>query len=390
MTAPGTTARAYAAPRRTVLVGVPLGLGAVAAVLLLALADGHGGFDLEVYRGAVRAWLDGAPLYDYAHPGSSRRLGFTYPPFAALLLAPLAVLPDALGTAVHLGTGVAALVVVLAVVGERAARAWSLPRWWAVACALPVALLLEPVRDSLGFGQVNLQLAALVVADLVLLRRGSRWAGVGTGLATAVKLTPGLLLVHLWLSGSRRAAVVGAAVAGGATLLAGAVAPQASWDFWTGALHDTSRVGSADSPSNQALSGLLARLLDREEPPLWLWLPAVAVVLAVGLRRAVLAVRAGDDLAGLALAGVTGALVSPITWVHHLWWVLPVLAVLLAGRRVVAAGAVAGVFALSLPDAARVPLGEHLSSPWTVLGESALVLVLLAVLVRLPVEEPST
>ncbi|MDP3712836.1 MAG: hypothetical protein Q8R60_10195 [Mycobacteriales bacterium] len=42
------------------------------------------------------------------------------------------------------------------------------------------------------------------------------------------------------------------------------------------------------------------------------------------------------------------------------------------------------MFASSLPDLARVPLGEHRSSVWTVLGESALCLALLAVLMLLP------
>ncbi|GAB3936563.1 hypothetical protein GCM10027614_13270 [Micromonospora vulcania] len=54
---------------------------------------------------------------------------------------------------------------------------------------------------------------------------------------------------------------------------------------------------------------------------------AVLVVWAVRVRRAV---RAGDERAGFALTGVTACLVSPVTWVHHLVWLVPGLVVLAA------------------------------------------------------------
>jgi alpha-1,2-mannosyltransferase len=375
--------------RRLPLWAPPVVLSAVSLVLLLTVAGDHRGYDLDIYRGALRAWLDGVPLYDYAHPGDSRQLGFTYPPFAALLLVPLAVLPGVAAQLLHAATGAAALVMITYVLGEPVARRRGLSPWYAVALALPVLVLLEPVRDSFGFGQVNLHLAALVVGDLVLLRRGSRWAGAGTGLAAAVKLTPAFLLVHLVVCGRYRAAAVGTTVAAGATALAALVAPSTSRDFWFGALLDTGRVGAADSPSNQALSGLLARAAETQAPPRVLWVVCAVVVAAIGLWRARAADRAGDVTAGFALAGVTGALVSPISWIHHLWWVVPVLAVLLvrcSRRASAAAVALVVVFSASLPDLARVPLEQHRSSVPGFLGESALCLALLAVLALLPVQ----
>src|SRR3954451_14643257 len=44
-------------------------------------------FDLLVYRGAIEGWASGEPLYSFTrgHTG----YGFTYPPFAALAMAPL-------------------------------------------------------------------------------------------------------------------------------------------------------------------------------------------------------------------------------------------------------------------------------------------------------------
>ncbi|GAE75874.1 hypothetical protein JCM18918_1614 [Cutibacterium acnes JCM 18918] len=52
----------------------------------------------------------------------------------------------------------------------------------------------EPIGKTFVYGQVNLQLAALVVIDVFLLPR--RWRGVGVGVATGFKLTPGIFA--LW------------------------------------------------------------------------------------------------------------------------------------------------------------------------------------------------
>ena len=50
--------------------------------------------DLDVYRIGARAWLRGASLYGRLPPTpAGLRLPFTYPPIAAVLLAPLALVP---------------------------------------------------------------------------------------------------------------------------------------------------------------------------------------------------------------------------------------------------------------------------------------------------------
>ena len=53
-------------------------------------------FDSKVYYGAVQYWFrDGGMVYDWLRPGTP--YGFTYPPFAGLLMAPMAFLPFAGG-----------------------------------------------------------------------------------------------------------------------------------------------------------------------------------------------------------------------------------------------------------------------------------------------------
>src|SRR5690606_20963241 len=73
---------------------------------------------------------------------------------------------------------------------------------------------------------------------------------------------------------------------------------------------------------------LLARLYDQPERPGLLWLSFAALFLALGLSRAVAAHKEGDELAAFTLVGLTAAVVSPISWTHHLVFVLPAIVVL--------------------------------------------------------------
>jgi alpha-1,2-mannosyltransferase len=145
-------------------------------------------------------------------------------------------------------------------------------------------------------------------------------------------------VLYLLVTRRYRAALTAIATAAGATVLAMLVAPDASREFWTDALWDTDRVGTLSFISNQSLEGLVARL-SPTHPSSVLWAALVLVTLGVWAWRARLAVRAGDDLAGVALTGVAACLVSPVTWIHHLVWLMPALlllfdrGLLVRGRR---------------------------------------------------------
>jgi alpha-1,2-mannosyltransferase len=214
---------------------------------------------------------------------------------------------------------------------------------------------------------------------------------MGVGLATAVKLTPGIFIVYLLLVRRFRAAVVAAATFAGATLLAMAVAPDASLEYWTQALWDTDRVGSLSYISNQSWQGLVARL-DPVRPSTALWGVLVLATLAVWAWRARRAMRAGDVLGGAALTGVVGALISPVTWVHHLVWLLPALLLLvdralleLAGRRRhgIALLALAAVLYAVLASELVWHFADHFRG-WGLLAGNAYVYASAALLLGLP------
>jgi alpha-1,2-mannosyltransferase len=303
---------------------------AVAAFLFdLFFAVRHGFFDLNVYYGAVNYWADGHDIYDFVREGST--YGFTYPPFAALTMLPMALLSWPVAVVIGSVLTVVATVWLMRRLLAPMIERYGWTPWFAVGISLCLLAVYEPYRETFLFGQVNMLLLGLVAGDLlILLARKSKWAGVGVGLATAIKLTPGIFIVYLLVTKRWRAAVVASATAAAATLFAAAVAPDASREFWISALWDTDRVGALQFISNQSLQGVVARL-DPAQPSKLLWVVLVIGLLTLWFVRVRQAGRRHDEVLGLALTGIVGVLLSPVTWIHHLVWAVPAF-VLIAER----------------------------------------------------------
>lgn len=310
-----------------------------APVLLLVAAAGilgalHGDFpDLFVYRYGGRAVLDGLPLYDADDPVTG--YPFTYPPFAAVAMVPLALLPAWLSASLWTATSVGGLAAVVVV----ARRALGRPApGWLVALLIAAAVALEPVWQNLDFGQVNVLLMLAVLVDLLGPER--RWSGVLVGIAAGVKLTPLLFVVLLVLVGRRASAGRAVVTFGGTVLIGFAAMPSPAASYWTEGLFDASRVGPPELAHNQSVYGALSRLLDGK-PPTLLWL-AVAVPLALAvLLLAAHRWRAGDRVLGTCLGALAMLIVSPISWSHHLVWAVPIALVLWERSRWVSAAWVA-------------------------------------------------
>ncbi|MDI6099126.1 glycosyltransferase 87 family protein [Actinoplanes sp. NEAU-A12] len=152
------------------------GLVAVGGLLTLAIItlylQRYGLSTLAVEHAAVRGWLDGDGLYAYREPGS--QAGAAQPPAAAMLLAPLTLLPlRAAGWLLALA-GVAALLLTTLVVAGPVARRHGRRRGPFVLAAASLALLAEPVRAAIGLGRPELLILALLAADIVGLRRAAR------------------------------------------------------------------------------------------------------------------------------------------------------------------------------------------------------------------------
>ncbi|WP_180802188.1 glycosyltransferase 87 family protein, partial [Kytococcus schroeteri] len=232
---------------------VPAVLVALVATATL-LVKGGWPIDLEVYRWGGQLVADGDPLY-VARDG----LPFTYPPFAALVFVPLALVPRAVAVAVLTLASALGLVVALrrALEGRREGSMTLLGRrlapTWPVLGALGVAAVVcEPVWQTFSFGQVNLLLAGLLAADL--LRRGDRpWRGVWLGVAAGIKLTPVFLVAWLVLTRQWRAAGVALASMLATVGLGFLLLPSDSRAFWSEVLPETGRIGAPSYVANQSV-----------------------------------------------------------------------------------------------------------------------------------------
>jgi len=329
-------------PRRVLPVTLPL-LALVLANVVVHTGGRH--IDLEVYRFGVQAWLSGADMYGTLPPTSDQiTLPFIYPPFAALVLVPLAVVSwtpawTALLALSTLALGVTAFVTARAL-WPSGGRGGAL----SVASVVtplsllvtpgnvidfatgergPLAVTLEPVMQTIEFGQINLLLMALVAVDVLVVR--PRWPrGVLVGIAAAIKLTPAAFVLYFLLRRDYRAAAVAAASGVVATGIGFLVAPRESWTFW---LHNPAG-GVSASPffTNQTFQAVLVRagVDGTARTALWLALSAGLLFLAAPAIR-----RAPAPLALVATAGVA-LLVSPTSWSHHWVWVVPALLVAFA------------------------------------------------------------
>ena len=282
----------------------------------------NGLLDLQIYTNSARAWLNGGSIYDYHDP--TFHLSATYPPIGPLLFTALTPLTadgrEVFFTTINLFAlfGCAWCVSGLGCIESAKRLEWSAWLFAAATVTIPVWLTLRQ-------GQINILLWLLVLVDLNAIRRSSRWTGIGIGLATAIKLLPGLFVV--WLAATRRWSATLRALAAlvAATALGWILAPSDSRSYWTDLVWHSDRVGSVSDARNNSLLGVVARSLHPSAFRTALWLIAILVVLSIALLRSVRASRQNDLLAVAAIVGCATAAVSPISWTHHLGFLLVAL-----------------------------------------------------------------
>jgi alpha-1,2-mannosyltransferase len=323
--------------------------------------------DLEVYRTAGRVLLDGGDFYNLPGP-----LQFLYPPFAAVLSVPLALLP---GWLVQVGWTVAGVLALLAVLHRCGLSGWVLSLVGSAAI-----YLVEPVSETLAFGQLGIFLVALVFLDLApgprVLPRRLLPAGALTAVAAAVKLTPAIFVVYLLVARRWRAALVAVVTGLAVTLASAVVAPQRSLEFWGRLAHgDTGLGGSIIYYTNQSVMADVVRIFGLGPSPALAGLALSGLLALVGVWAALLWHRLGDVRLALSLCGVAGLLASPVSWLHHFVWVVP-LALSLAERGASRQGARSLPAALSVlgwlfvgwvvvSPFRRLPNGGDVELQWT-------------------------
>ncbi|GAA5152984.1 glycosyltransferase 87 family protein [Amycolatopsis dongchuanensis] len=391
-------------PRSMLLLSVVPVL-AIALGVVGWLLDWRLGVDNAVYRAGALTLLHGDPLYDSSTLAPEpwwALLPFTYPPTAALLFVPMAVVPTQVAWGVLTAISVLAMALVIRVaIGSLPKPAAGVPRWWSsparATLVFSVLMLgLEPVWRTMFLGQINLILMALVVVDvLVVTARGGRGGGVMVGIAAAVKLTPLIFVVHLFLTGKRADAARALATFLGLQLLMLLLIPGDTIRYWTKTISDTGRIGPVHWAGNQSLNGLMNRVTDLAP---WASKAAIGISALLAIPAIWLMLRfhrRGQALAALLVSAFFALLASPISWSHHWVWAVPLIVLLIsrlpqtspgtAWRRWFGTGAVIAVFIscvlLFLPNGRNIEL--HWKFWQSVLGNAYILmpLVLAAVLV---------
>lgn len=313
--------------KHSILASVGLGFSLVYVGMLVSMAYNGFQMDLQVFQDAGFAIVSGEPLFDGFHTRSG--FAFIYPPFAALLMAPMSVfgaIPLQLAWA-----AVEALSVAVTIYGGlRLARLDKDEAWWWAACLLGISLWIEPIRNGLFFGQVDIVLVALVVADLAGMTP-RRFRGVLIGIAAGIKITP---LVFLLILALRKdvVSIVRAIVTLVATILIGFVArPADSRLFWTEIVLDTNRAGDKSFFRNQALTGLLSRHGLTPDTPLFVgvWVALAAVLVIMAMYALIALTRRGDQLGVLFVFALLVCTAQPYAVTHH-WAIISVLVPLVA------------------------------------------------------------
>ena len=339
---------------RGILLMLPAFLVALAIVpAITMLRDGptYGGYwpvwdpsglvDVAVYQRTGALVAAGKPFMDLASIDASwvaaqghawalsADLPWLYPPIAAVLSVPLSLVPFGVVAVASVALNVGLLTAIL--------YRFNLRGWRLSLAALACVVVVEPVRDTIGYGQLGIVVVALVVLDVLpgprIFRRRGLPEGWMTGIATAVKLTPAVVVVADFFGGRRRHAWVAFASFLVATAVGFLALPQASVEYWLGlATSGTSSDAGmqVQLDTNQSVYGAWLRIAGSTS--VWTLL-ACAVVVVVGVVAAVGMYRANQRVLGVCLAGVASLVGSPIAWSHHYVWVVPLALALFGATK---------------------------------------------------------
>jgi len=286
--------------------------------------------DLHVYVLGGAALDVPGTLYDVAYTDQTPdfAMPFTYPPFAAMGFYPLQFLPFGL-VAFCWQLAIVAAVYGVVRVSQRLLGGGSrqVAMLWTA-----VVLWLEPLRSNMDVGQIGV---FLMLAVLYAVYTSRSWlSGLLVGLAAGVKLTPAISTLYFlgarrWLAATFSAVVFFTTV--GLSLLV--VGEQARY-YFTDLLADAGRVGPIGTSFNQSWRGGLARILGHD-PGFDTWVVVATALTGVLVLLAWRALVTGaldrDRLGSVLVVQLFGLLMSPISWVHHWVWVVPLMIWLIHG-----------------------------------------------------------
>jgi alpha-1,2-mannosyltransferase len=306
------------------------------------------GYDFSAYWAAANQVLNGGspytPLQLEGPYAPQRQFLYLYPPPLAAGVAPLATLFADYRAANWIWATIGALLLIVSIrslsLSERIADRYPLLAGRGAWLLVATAFAFPPVVGELVMGNVHLLLLWLLTLAWLGIRRGdlrgTLWGGAMVGVATVIKVFPGLLLVWALVAGATRTAiglVIGAGLAMLLTLPLTGIQP---WLDYPTVLANLS--APADTRDTLAPTVWLAEWIDFTPARILVTLIGIAVVLwsAWSLRQATpnLAPDQRQPAAArsFAVAVTVSVLIAPALYHHYLaLLVLPLMLGLGAG-----------------------------------------------------------
>lgn len=285
--------------------------------------------DFGAYYQGGSDWLHGIDpyttfLHKHLDVPAGFRGGYIYPPYTLPLFSALALLGYTWAARLWVLLEIAALGAIITMLGGV-----SRPRQVA-ACTI-VVLIFLPTANSFAFGQIGVMVLAAVLAAFELVRLGrSNAAGLALGLAAAVKFFPLVAVVPYIVRGRLRPAFVAGATVAGLTLVSWA------WtrELWPEYLNGIVLGKSAPSLSagNQSLAAAVARLMPGSALAS-LFEVALPLALIVSVVAVLWLTRRCNARLSFALVLATLPLIVPNGLQHYYIFTVPLLWILLAGKR---------------------------------------------------------
>ena len=295
--------------------------------------------DLDVFRRGGQFVLSRQEVLDHSNFISveSNGLPFVYPPFGAMVMVPLALVPGVVAFVLWTAASLGALAWITRISFAPALDQISTTKKQLVAIGVLVLLLIPtgPVSELIPFGQIGAFIVLLCLLDACQ-RTGRLPQGVLVGLATAIKLVPAVFILYWIVTGRWRAAIWSCLTIAFCWTTAALWMWQDTRTYFLDGLifNATDRAARPDSIHNQSWGGTVARLkpnLDGNSTYVYLLL-AVATIAGL-LVAAALLHRRGNEVAAVALVGFSSVLAAPVAWNHHAIWIIPALGAILGNAH---------------------------------------------------------
>lgn len=295
--------------------------------------------DAAVYREGALALVNGESLYAQPFDMGDISLPFIYPPIGAILFAPWGyfdfITVELAGNLVVIGSSLLLLLCLYLVTNAVLSGLDKLLAFTIAAISWPIALFAEPVFLNADLGQINILIMALVVMDLLPIKRRIP-RGVLIGLAAAIKITPLAMLLYFLVKKDFRG-IINAVISLLAFTAIGAVlAWENTKEFFSSTLLNLSAEGDSGVDttfqSNSSIQAMLYRWwtskADAEASSLptilWIVLSLIAVAAVAYLMHQLFS--RGLHVEAVMVNAMLMLLISPISWSHHWVW-LPLWAV---------------------------------------------------------------